>query len=436
MESVESVPAANERSVRGALGLGTLPRLIRTLHENRSTGTLRINARGIEQRVHFKWGAVVFASSDRREHRLDKRLRREDLVDKATLKRARALQESSGGRFGECLIELGAISEAELLAAVERQVRAIVTFLFSLDRGEYHFEETEEPIEQDLALDLPMREIIIDGIRSMEDPIALQIGVGAMTDYLHAGLASETANVTASEGFVLSRVDGRTNVLDILAVSPMGDVETLISICALLAVGIVETKNEPAPEPAHVAEPVPETKRQNVEPPPPPTPVLESPVSQSVRPEPEPSSAVPEPAHEVSDDVKRRVASERYQEGRRLFNDGKFHEAIGALMEAVRLDGREASYHQLLGRAYARNPKWRSSAIEHLVEASRLDEYDETTHYALGEVYESEGREEEARASYKRVVALEPNHERARQKLRAPGVVSRLISVFKKTSHR
>ena len=411
---MDSVPVDHEQSVQGELGLGTLPALIRKLHEERRTGTLHLRARGVERRVHFKWGAVVFAGSDRKEDRLDQRLSAEGLVEPGKLQEAHEAQESSGKRFGECLLELAVLSEDDVLAAVERQVRSIVTYLFSLDHGQYRFEETDEPVEQDLSLDLPMREIIVDGIRSMEDPIALQIGVGSMTDFLHTGLASEGSNVNAAEGFVLSRVDGRTNILDILSVSPLGEVETLRSICALLAVGLVEAKSDAL-----------EVRTSSPEPPPPTATV----------PEPEASPIQPEQApRELSEASKRETAEQRYREGRRLFVDGKFYEAIGTLLEAVRLDGGEAPYHRLLGVAYARNPKWRSSAIEHLEKAVELDEYDEQTHYHLGELYEQEGREGEARAAFEKVLSLEPNHKRAHEKLQKKGVVSRLKSMFKKTS--
>ena len=418
---MDSVPVEQQETVQGELGLGTLPALIRRLHEERRTGTLHIRGCGADRQVHFQWGAVVFAGSDRIEDRLDQLLLDEGLVDAATLHEARQAQESSGKRFGESLIDLEALSEDEVLAAVERQVRSIVTFLFSLDRGQYHFEETEEPVEQDLALDLPMREIIVDGIRSMEDPIALQIGVGAMTDYLHAGLMSESADVNAAEGFVLSRVDGRTNILDILSVSPLGEVETLRSICVLLAVGVVEA----SPDPLEVHQPTPETPRAPLQ--------TASPSPRVSEPEPSSGRAL-EPPMEMSAEDKRAAAGQRYQDGRRLFSERKYHEAIGALMEAVRLDGTQASHHRLLGQAYARNPKWRSSAIEHLEEAVRLDEYDEKTYYLLGEVFEQDGREPEARAAFENVLSLEPNHARARQKLQKPSVVSRLTSMFKKTS--
>ena len=420
---MNSVPVDEREAVQGELGLGTLPALIRRLHEDRRTGILHIHGGGAERRVHFQWGAVVFAGSARIEDRLDQLLLEEGLVDAVTLREARQAQESSGKRFGECLIDLEALSEDEVLAAVERQVRSIVTFLFSLDRGHYYFEETEDPVEQDLALDLPMRDIIVEGIRSMVDPIALRIGVGAMTDYLHAGLTSETANVTTAEGFVLSRVDGRTNILDVLSVSPLGEVETLRSICALLAVGNVAAM----PDPLELPRPAPEKRLKA------PPPAAASPPPQVSEPAPSQVQASESPK-EVPEEAKRRASEQRYQEGRRLFSGGKYHEAIGALMEAVRLDGTQASHHRLLGQAYARNPKWRSSAIEHLEQAVRLDEFDEKTYYLLGEVLEQDGRDEEARAAFKNVLMLEPNHQRAQRKLQKPSAVSRLKSMFKKFS--
>lgn len=405
--------------MQGELGLGTLPALIRALHADRRTGTLFIRAHGCERRVHFKWGAVVFAGSDRLEDRLDRRLRNEGLVDAGDLDAARQAQESSGKRFGECLVELGALTEEGLVAAVERQVRSLVTFLFTLDRGQYWFEETEEPVDSDLAMDLPMQEIILDGIRSMEDPIALQIGVGAMTDYLHPGRPAETANVSAAEGFVLSRVDGRTNILDVLSVSPLSEVETLRSICALLAVGIVEAK----PDPLESTVALPETPEPSGS-------------NEVEKPEPTTAASAPTTAKELSAEGRRATARSHYQEGRRLLALKRYHEAINLLTEAVRLDEAQASFHRALGQAYARNPQWRSSAIEHLEEAARLDEFDDETHFALGELYEQEGRHHDAVREFEKVLALEPNHARARQKLEKPGLVARLKALFRRTSRR
>jgi hypothetical protein len=230
-------------SLEGDLGLGTFPWLLNRLHREQSTGVLHIAADGVERTVYLKWGFVLFASSRLPADRLDQRLLTDGKVSPAILDRAYAEQKSTGKRFGECLIHLGAVTEEELQAAVDRQVRDIITFLFSLSRGRFRFEPTEEPLDSDLMLDLPMQEILLDGIRSMTDPLALRIGVGPMTDVLHleGGKTKEDGpRLNPSEAFLLSRIDGKSTVLDLLAISPFGEVETLRSLAALLSVGIAK----------------------------------------------------------------------------------------------------------------------------------------------------------------------------------------------------
>jgi len=234
--------------MEGDLGLGTLPWLLGRLNQEQSTGVLHILVDGVERRVFFKWGFVLFASSALPPDRLDQRLLKEGKVSATTLERAYDMQKSTGSRFGECLVEMGAVTDDELHAAVERQVRDVITFLFSISRGHFRFEPSEEPLDGDLMLDLPMQQILLDGIRSMSDPLALRIGVGPMTDVLRLEGRRATGDeprLNASEAFLLSRIDGKSSVLDLLAISPLGEVETLRGLAALLSVGVATA--EPSP---------------------------------------------------------------------------------------------------------------------------------------------------------------------------------------------
>lgn len=227
--------------MEGDLGLGTLPWLLGRLNQEQGTGVLHILVDGVERRVFFKWGFVLFASSGLPADRLDQRLLKDGKVSATTLERAYEMQKSTGSRFGECLVEMGAVTEDELHAAVERQVRDVITFLFSISRGHFRFEPSEEPLDGDLMLDLPMQQILLDGIRSMSDPLALRIGVGPMTDVLRLEGRRATGDeprLNASEAFLLSRIDGKSSVLDVLAISPLGEVETLRGLAALLSVGV------------------------------------------------------------------------------------------------------------------------------------------------------------------------------------------------------
>ena len=233
--------------MEGDLGLGTLPWLLGRLNQEQSTGVLHILVDGVERCVYFKWGFVLFASSRLPADRLDQRLLREGKVSATAIERAYDRLKVTGSRFGECLVEMGAVTEDELHGAVERQVRDIITFLFSISRGHFRFEPSEEPLDGDLMLDLPMQQILLDGIRSMTDPLALRIGVGPMTDVLRleGRRAKDEPRLNASEAFLLSRIDGKSSVLDLLAISPLGEVETLRGVAALLSVGVATAEPPP-----------------------------------------------------------------------------------------------------------------------------------------------------------------------------------------------
>ena len=452
-----------DQTVCGELGLGTLPALIRRLHEECRSGILRIQRGDRERRVYFKWGAVIFASSDRAADRLDRRLAEFHGVSQEVLDQAHENQRQTGRRFGEILVELGVLDEDELLLRVEEQVREIVTFLFSLHDGSYCFESVEEPVAPDLMLDLPMREIIQDGICSITDPIALRIIVGSMTDYLHVGreMGVDPASVkNPSEAFVISCVDGRTTIIDLLSISPMGDLETFQTISAMLAVGLVEARPEPlstsrpeqpseviadmklkapvvaklpapltpAPEPEQKTEPrdapLPEAVTPRIEPRPAPEPVART------QPAPRPI-AVPEATPELEADQKRQAATKSYMEACRLFNDEHYREAIEALEEAIRLDSAEAPYHRLLGRACSTHPQSRAVAVDHFQKAIALDALDASSYWHLGELYEDMGKNGEAKNMFRKVLGLDRKHSGARKKLASGGgIFSELKSLF------
>jgi hypothetical protein len=205
---------------------------------------LRIFVDGVERQVFFKWGFVLFASSRHPSDRLDQRLLRDGRIPASAVERAYAELKSTGKRFGECLVALGVLTEEELHAAVERQVRDIITFLFSISHGRYEFEPTEEPVDSDLMLELPIQQILLDGIRSMNDPLALRIGVGPMTDVLYVEEmrpGEDRPELNASEAFLLSRIDGTSKVVDLISISPFPEVETLRGLAALLSAGLARS---------------------------------------------------------------------------------------------------------------------------------------------------------------------------------------------------
>ena len=112
------------------------------------------------------------------------------------------------------------------------------------------------------------------------------------------------------------------------------------------------------------------------------------------------------------------TAQRMFEEGSRLFESGKFHDAINAFEEAVRLDESKATYFCLLGQAMGKNPHWIDSAVEHLERARSIDQEDLEILWQLAQLYDrSETRREEAFGLYREVLARDPSHFGARSRL-------------------
>lgn len=113
----------------------------------------------------------------------------------------------------------------------------------------------------------------------------------------------------------------------------------------------------------------------------------------------------------------KQMACLHYGNGKKYYQEDRYHEAIAELQDAVRLDASNPQYHRLLGHALAKNPKWRHRAEEHLLKVLETEHFDTGTMIALGELYEQGGMDTRARKMYEEALGLDPGNRRALEKL-------------------
>jgi hypothetical protein len=113
------------------------------------------------------------------------------------------------------------------------------------------------------------------------------------------------------------------------------------------------------------------------------------------------------------------MARIHFGNGQGFLSDGRFHEAVEQLREAVRLDGSRSEYHRALGQALAKNPKWRRQAEEHFLEAIHLNRFDATAYLELGTLYEEGGMSTRARKMYESALGVDPDNPVAIERLHA-----------------
>ncbi len=111
------------------------------------------------------------------------------------------------------------------------------------------------------------------------------------------------------------------------------------------------------------------------------------------------------------------VAERHYQQGYTHFERKEYFDAIQCLRESVRMVPAEPRYHKLLAKALSKNPNWRKEAEEHFMVALKANEFDIECLLGLAENYESAGLATRATGIYERILAYDPDHPVARERI-------------------
>ena len=95
-----------------------------------------------------------------------------------------------------------------------------------------------------------------------------------------------------------------------------------------------------------------------------------------------------------------------------------FAGSIGWLRQCVEVAPDVAEYRALLARSLAALPQYRQEAIQHYEKAIELDEWNTSTHFQLGELYEVMRLPWRSVPLYRKILEIDPEHNKALQRLR------------------
>jgi hypothetical protein len=215
--------------------------ILQHLRHAKATGILTLVSGGARKAVYLRDGRVVFASSNLPNDRLGEMLLRDGKISvedyDASIKAI-----SKGKRQGKALVEMGALSPKDLWAGVQFQVREIVNSVFQWDEGSFQFEQSTLPDQERITVDLDARDLILTGIRGVDAGGRVQAYYPEGDQLLERVKDEPEHGLEPYEQHVLALVDGERSVTDICRESEIGDNETLKTLYALLAVGLLRTK--------------------------------------------------------------------------------------------------------------------------------------------------------------------------------------------------
>ena len=146
--------------------------ILQLISLQRKTGVLTLKNENDVVTISFLEGRIVATSSlsQRAEDRLGLILLKQGALSEADLEAALRRQEETLQRLGRILIDGGMVSAQAVRNALEQQILQVVYRVFRWNDGEYHFsQETDIDFDRDLMTPLAVDSIIMEGARMTDE---------------------------------------------------------------------------------------------------------------------------------------------------------------------------------------------------------------------------------------------------------------------------
>lgn len=156
-------------AIQGTLKTMNLTDLLQFLAAGRKTGTLRFDCGKITKQVYFKNGLIVGSKSNDPKEYLGQTLLHYGKVSDEQLQIARETQRSTSGRLGEVLVELGFLSEEDVLAILKTKTLDAIYDLFMWTDGQFEFYDDEKLPEELILVEVEPTNVIMEGIYRIDE---------------------------------------------------------------------------------------------------------------------------------------------------------------------------------------------------------------------------------------------------------------------------
>ncbi len=222
----------------------TLAEIFRDLYLGESSGVLHLTREDVEKRIYFDRGMILFAESPLADEDLGPRLIHEGKISSGALAEARrSISESKD--LAQALINRGLIGKEALRHTVRFIVERVVRSVYQWEGGSARFSEgwlLQEIFDADVVSTF---EFLLRGISRMVGFEPIRTALVGMSNRVRfrepLPLPLERLALSPAHGFILSQVDGKTTIADVLAIVQSDEEDVACRfLYGLLVMGVIE----------------------------------------------------------------------------------------------------------------------------------------------------------------------------------------------------
>lgn len=220
------------------------------VQKRQSSGLLKLRKDTLTRQLFIDAGAMIrFAISSLPNENITALFKEKGGVTDEHVRQATAAKQREE-LLGTTLVRLGVLTRESLASLTREHIHRVVVGALAMREGTYEFQPGALPFREQLDGGLMTPEILLEWARALPDTDAIKRRFGspdvrvAMSPRPPEGYQKISLN--PAEGYIMSRVDGRTSVGEICMVSPMGEDITLRALFGLALAGILEMPEIPA----------------------------------------------------------------------------------------------------------------------------------------------------------------------------------------------
>jgi len=231
----------------GDLAATPLAEILATIHRYRVPGVVTASREKRTRRVFVEDGLVIFAASNEAEMGLASFLLKQGTLDADTAREAEARRARDGLRMGQVLLQMGVVTPERLNIAIAGQIRELLFDTIDWDAGEVRFEIGVRRTADFVRVDLPIPEVLLEGIRRAANVRRLVKRLGSAPALLERTGGPLESLFSEEERRLYQAVDGKTSLQQLCARGPGGLADNARLLYTFYCLGLLRKIRRSAP---------------------------------------------------------------------------------------------------------------------------------------------------------------------------------------------